>query len=328
MEETPVDPLAADERLVAFGAAVRQSRKLLRLSLRELAQGVGLSASYLSSIECGRNPTTGRPPQPSVGAVDRLCDILKLERAAIFSRGLHRHDHHPGCEHVLLFRLDDRRDGLQEISRRMTNGMVGHWLCIVDPNTEPEPTEDFHAWSWPYRSGPYPGDYLEVERITEALALRAVDLKDRMGSDSYGVIIADCSSVMRWVVNPDAEVDYEEEWCQRSGGALAAVLGGEPAVNMCVYHQKDFEALSQRVDRLNSVLRLIDTHERVAAVLQDGMIVEGSQAVLEILRENRPDSVSSAAWRTISSALASRQTERAMPHLHAKPVPAGPVTSA
>ena len=207
----------------------------------------------------------------------------------------------------------------------MTNGMVGHWLCIVDPNTEPEPTEDFHAWSWPYRSGPYPGDYLEVERITEALALRAVDLKDRMGSDSYGVIIADCSSVMRWVVNPDAEVDYEEEWCQRSGAALGAALGNEPVVNMCVYHQKDFEALSQRVDRLNSVLRLIDTHERVAAVLQDGTIVEGGQAVVEILRENRPDSVSSAAWRTISSALASRQTERTASHLHPRPTPAEPV---
>lgn len=306
MPETSMDLLAEDARLIAFGEAVRQQRKLQRLSLRALAQSVGLSASYLSSIECGRNPTTGRPPQPSVGAVDRLCELLKLDRAAIFSHGAHRHDHHSGCEHVLLYRLDERRDGLHEISQRMTGGTVAHWLCIVDPNTEAEPTEGFHAWSWPYRSGPYPGDYLEVERIVDALASRAVGLKDRVGSDSYGVIIADCSSVMRWVVNPDAEVDYEEEWCQRSGDALSATLGSEPAVNMCVYHQRDFEAMSQRLDRLNSVLRLIDTHERVAAVLQDGTVVEGSQAVFEILRENRPDSVSSAAWRTISAALASR----------------------
>jgi len=85
---------------------------------------------------------------------------------------------------------------------------------------------------------------------------------------------------------------------------------------MCVYHQKDFEAMSQRVDRLNSMLRLIDSHERIAAVLQDGTIVEGSQAVFEILRENRPDSVSSAAWRTISTALASRQTGRGASHPH------------
>lgn len=306
MPETSMDLLAEDEKLVAFGAAVRRQRKLQRLSLRALAKSVGLSASYLSSIECGRNPTTGRPPQPSVGAVDRLCELLRLDRAAIFSLGADRHTHHHGGEHVLLYRLDERRDGLREISRQMTGGTVAHWLCIIDPNTEAESADGFHAWSWPYRSGPYPGDFLEAERIVDALALRAADLKDQVGGASYGVIIADCSSVMRWVVNPDAEVDFEEEWCQRSGDALRATLGSDPAVNMCVYHQRDLEALSQRLDRLNSVLRLIGSHDRIVAVLGDNTIVEGSQAIIEILRENRPDSVSSAAWRTISAALAGR----------------------
>ena len=299
-----------DERLVAFGEAVRERRKQRKLSLRYLAQEVGLSASYLSSIECGHNPTTGRPPEPSAVAVDRICEVLDLDRTAIFAHPDHRPHKGHGCEHVLLYRLDERRDRLEEISREMTNGAVAHWLCIVDPNTQAEPTDRFHSWSWPFRSGPYPGDYLEGARIVEALASHAVGLRESVGNNSYGLIIADCSSVMRWVVNPDAEVEFEEEWCDQSGSALGAAFGQEPALNMCVYHQKDFEALAQRVDRLTSLLRLFDTHERIAAVLQNGMIVEGNRAVFEILRENRPDSVSSAAWRMIATAIADQNGER------------------
>lgn len=299
------EDITEEDGLIAFGAALRQRRKERGLSLRRLAEAVGLSASYLSAIECGRNPTTGRPPQPSATAVDRLCETLGLDRTAIFAPA----PACAGCEHVLLYRLDARRDGLEALARQLGGNRAASWLCIVDPNTRPEPGARFHAWTWPFRAEPYPDDYLEGPRIVAALAGQAARHKAEIDG-SYGVIIADCSSVMRWVANPDAEVEFEDEWCALSGTALAGVLGQPPALNICVYHQRDFEGMAQRVDRLALLLRLFETHERIAAVLADGSVVEGPQAMREILRENRPDSVSGVAWRMIAAAIAGQRQAR------------------
>lgn len=305
-----------EDRLVAFGAQIRGRRKALRMSLRELAQRVGLSASYISSIECGRNPTTGRPPQPSAGAVDHLCAVLGLDRGSALAGPAPADAHAQGaphacggdghCEHVLLYRLDDRRDGLEPIARRLAGNRVEQWLCVNDPATEPRSADGFHAWNWPFLSGPYPGEYLDVRRIVAALAAEAEARKAALHGRSYGVVIADCSSVMRWVVNPDAEVEFEDIWCAESAAALKAVVGHEPAINICVYHQLDFEALAQRLDRLTMLLRLFETHGRIAALRADGTLVEGREAVAAILREHRPSSVTSTAWRMISGAVAAQ----------------------
>lgn len=305
-----------DDRLIAFGALVRKGRKALRLSLRELAGRVGLSASYLSSIERGLNPTTGRPPQPSAGAVDNLCAVLGLDRGTALAgpgpagAAAHHRAHGGGCggdcEHVLLYRLDERRDGLEAIVRRLGGDRVTEWLCVADPATEPTPADGFHAWVWPFLSAPYPGEYLDVRRIVAALAVEAEKRKASLHGRSYGLVIADCSSVMRWVVNPDAEIAFEDEWCAQSAAALNAVVGHDPAINICVYHQLDFEAMAQRLDRLTMLLRLFETHGRIVALRADGTLVEGREAVAAILREHRPSSVTSTAWRMISGAVAAR----------------------
>lgn len=298
-----------DSRLIAFGAAVRQRRKALHLSLRELAQRVGLSPSYLSSIELGRNPTTGRPPQPSAGAVDQLCAVLGLDRSTVLTGPADHGACHSGCEHVLLYRLDERRDGLEAVVRRLGGETVSQWLCIVDPATDPRPGDGFHSWTWPFRAMPYPSEYLETRRIVEALAAEARTRRDVLQGRSYGVAIADCSAVMRWVVNPDAEVEFEDEWCTESSAALAAEVGHEPGINICVYHQLDFEAMAQRLDRLTMLLRLFESHGRIVALHADGALVEGREAVAAILHENRPPSVSSTAWRTIAGAVAAQMGE-------------------
>lgn len=299
-----------NDRLIAFGAAIRQRRKALRISLRELAQRVGLSASYISSIECGRNPTTGKPPQPSAVAVDHLCETLGLDRTTVFGSPAYLHNHndtcHRSCQHILLYRLDERRDGLEAIVKRLAGGRASQWLCIVDPATEPVAGEGFHAWTWPFLAAPYPSEYLDPRRIVEALSHEAGKHRTSLRDNSYGIVIADCSAVMRWVVNPDAEVEFEDEWCAQSAAALNAEVGHDPAVNICVYHQLDFEAMAQRLDRLTMLLRLFETHGRIAALRADGLLVEGREAVAAILHENRPSTVSSTAWRTIAAAVAAQ----------------------
>ena len=66
--------------LEAFGRRVRDQRTRLGLSVRALASKAGISAAYVTSIEVGRNPTTGKPPAPSIQVVRRLAAALELAR--------------------------------------------------------------------------------------------------------------------------------------------------------------------------------------------------------------------------------------------------------
>lgn len=298
-----------DKRLTEFGQAVRERRKAHRLPLRELAGRVGISPSYLSSIEVARNPATGRPPQISATVAERLCEALGLDwipaaRAEAAMR-------HGCCDHVLLYRLDRRRDELGVLARRIFGERVANWLCIEDPGVKAATTEGFHAWNWPFSSEPYPDVILDGSRIVTALEREAMQRRDAVGEAPYGLIIADCSAVMRWVVNPDAEIDYEEEWCAASDPALRRVFGRGPAVNVCVYHQMDIEVLAGRIDVLDALLRLLRHHDTVIAVRPDGSIREGTAAIMAILEENRPAGISTSVWRTFAAALAA---SREMPH--------------
>lgn len=291
-----------DRRLTEFGRAVRERRKARRMPLRELAAQVGISPSYLSSIEVARNPATGRPPQISATVAERLCGTLGLDwipaprPAAAGAHGC--------CDHVLLYRLDRRRDALSALAPRIFGERVATWLCIEDPSVRAADAEGFHAWNWPFRAEPYPDEVLDGDRIVAALEREAMRRRDAVGEAPYGVIIADCSAVMRWVVNPDAEIDFEAEWCASSEPVLRRAFGRGPAVHVCVYHQADIEVLAGRIDVLDGLLRLLRHHDTVVAVRPDGGIRHGAAAIMAILEENRPAAVSTTAWRTLAAALA------------------------
>ena len=53
------------EDLVGYGKAVRQARQAAAMTVRELANRIGISYAYVSIIELGVNPTTNKPAKPS-----------------------------------------------------------------------------------------------------------------------------------------------------------------------------------------------------------------------------------------------------------------------
>jgi transcriptional regulator with XRE-family HTH domain len=61
-----------------FGAAVRQHRKLLRLSQEDLADRAGLDRTYVSGVERGtRNPT--------LEVMQRIADALGADLDVVFA---------------------------------------------------------------------------------------------------------------------------------------------------------------------------------------------------------------------------------------------------
>lgn len=58
--------------LIAFGERLRELRTAAGLSVRELADEVGISSSYLRVLETGENPKTKKPSRPSIQLVENL----------------------------------------------------------------------------------------------------------------------------------------------------------------------------------------------------------------------------------------------------------------
>lgn len=294
---------AAEARLFEFGKQVRERRKALRMSIRGLAKACDISASYVSAIESGRNPATGRPPEPSIGVVERLCTELNI------SRSVFNVDSTPcvsACahNHALLYRLDDGKAELKDILKSAFASEVDQWVCISDPRQIQRSDETMISWHWPFGSMPYPDTFLVPDRIETALEEHVVANAEKIKSENFGLVIADCSAVMRWMVNPEAEVDYEERWIQRSTEIFERLFGTAPKVNVCVYSHRDIEALSKQIDVLNTILTLFFTHSQTFAVDANGTVLSGHAAVNAVLADSRPSGVSSSAWRKICAAIA------------------------
>lgn len=290
-------------RLIEFGQKVRERRKLLRLSIRKLAEESLISPSYLSAIESGRNPATGRPPEPSIGVVERLTCALGIS-GHVFA------EEAPPCaagcdeSHVLLYRLDDDSKELTELLSEALGGEVKQWLCVADPRRAQESSDSFIAWQWPFGNLPYPDTFLVPDRIGDALETQVKALKRRVTALDYGLVIADCSAVMRWMINPEAEVDYEHRWLERSTEILERHIGRKPRANVCVYLHRDLEALEGKIDVLDAILSLFASHARTFVVDRAGEVLSGPEAVTAVLAESRPSGISSTAWRTLCGAAA------------------------
>lgn len=70
-----------------FGALIRNRRQALHLSAAAVARAVGITPAYLSMLETGRNPTTKRPPKPSIDVAARLAAVLDLDVSELTGAG-------------------------------------------------------------------------------------------------------------------------------------------------------------------------------------------------------------------------------------------------
>lgn len=294
-----------EQTLLSFGRRVRERRRARRLSVRALARAAEISPSYLSSIEAGRNPTTGRPPEPSVMVVERIARHLGLEIADLSPTATAGE----ACghqDHVLLYALGPR-DGVLEALRERFAARVDVWLYIADPRDDPAAlprAADVIAWRWTFGSDPYPDEFLVPSRIAVALEREVRRHEARLAGRRVGLVIADCSAVMKWMVNPESEIDFEPQWAERATSVVREVSGGPPSVNVCVYQHRDIEALSAKIDTLDSLLRLIASHGMVLVSDTKGVVLAGPPAVQAALQECRPPGIAASTWRTLAAAAA------------------------
>jgi transcriptional regulator with XRE-family HTH domain len=291
---------------VAFGRLVRERRLARGLSVRAAAAAARLSPSYLVAIESARNPSTGAPPRPSVAVLRRLARALGLaaEELGAIMPGVA--DVGPG--HVLLYRFDDGPALDSRTLESLAHGRVDQWLYIADPrypNPVPGDDADTLRWSWPFGAPPYAETFLVPEHIIEALSATATTLATRVRHGArLGLMIDDCSAVMRHVVNPETEVLLESSWVERASAAIADTIGRPPLVLVCAYRHDDLEALAGRIDVLDTVMRLIGAHADVVTLDADGGLHTGAEAIEGLLASCRPVGAATGAWRRIAAAAA------------------------
>ena len=118
-----------------------------------------------------------------------------------------------------------------------------------------------------------------------------------------GLLIADCSAVMRRVQNAEAEVALERRWDSEVRRIWAEHLHGPPAVDVCFYRHADVEALGLSIDQLATALELARQHDLVILLDGDGTVA-GPPAVRRILERARPAGVGAGAWRELAAAAA------------------------
>jgi len=306
--------VSVDEVLDA-GRRVRERRQALGLSVRQLAERANLSPSYISAIEVGKNPSTGRPTVPSRRVLESLSKALGLTLAGFGGTHSDAPASHAVHDHTLIYTLGNRRGDALPVARRLYGESVSHWICICDPrNTTPmfpddavsEP--DVTRITWPFGSSVYPDEFLVPDRIPQGLAQELEINRNALSDEDVGVIIEDCSAVMRWMVNPESEVEYETVWPEKVCRCFHDALGTEPAANICVYNHADIEPLSHRIDVLNTILDLIQTHESLVCVDTDDRLEVGNRAATRILSEVRPAGVSVNAWHALATASAQSLT--------------------
>ncbi len=283
---------------------------MLGLSVRALAARAAISPAYVTAIETANNPSTGRPPVLSLAIVQRLADALELDVAALIGRA-----EAPSIDgaHVLAYVVSLPTGGILEALDAKYGAVVDHWLHIVDPRAaEEEPGSRATSRRFALGAHPYATPDLDPDALLEALDRELAALAPNLQGQRVGLLIADCSAVMRYLRDASTEVDVEASWHDRVSRIWHARLGAPPAINVCAYHRDDIAALGLTIDQLETALDLISHHDRV--LLIDGRETHsGVPAIRRILAEARPAGASSGAWERLTNAAARKLGESDQP---------------
>jgi transcriptional regulator with XRE-family HTH domain len=297
-----------------LGGILRLRREQLGLSIRETADRIGISPSYLVGLEHGHNPSTGRAPVPSppiLAAIARVFDIQLTTLLEVVGAPASR------SAHLLLYQTGAGHPSPLKAAQLLFAGHVDSWIEIVDPRR-------------PAGGDSMPNDVLVMKRrpLSWARSGRAVfstrralanlsellaELPRTKPHPRLGIVFGANSAVMRSIDNPNDVLESETTWEDDVATRCRSALGIEPAANVCVYRQADVQEVSSGLDPLAIVLRLIETHPHVAVQERSGAVMTGPAAIETILAAARPGGISSETWESVARAAAVGLARAAMP---------------
>ncbi len=292
-----------------LGAEIRDRRLQLGLSVRALAVRADISPAYVTALETGNSPSTRRPPAPSLAIVRRLAAALDLELEALIRAGDPvRPDH---GAHVLVYVAVPPPGGLLATLDAALGTDVDHWLHLADPRrTGDDDPARATTRRFAFGAYPYATPYLDPDALVDALDREVAALATAHRGERVGLLIADCSAVMRYLQDATAEIALEASWHQHVQRIWQEHLGSVPAVDVCAYDRDDLAALGLTIDQLATALELIRCHDQALVIDGDGTVA-GAAAIRRILDDARPTGASRAGWQQLTAAAA--QTLAAIP---------------
>jgi transcriptional regulator with XRE-family HTH domain len=284
-----------------LGGILTRRRRELGLSMREAARRIGISPSYLVALEQGRNPSTGRAPVPSPPILGAIGRVLDIELATLLD--VSGAPTSPSA-HLLLYQVGAGSESPLEAARRFFAGQVDDWIEIVDPRRSDEtesPRDDVLVTKrQPLISEPV----FESSRVLGALSDVLAEAPHAKPHRRLGIVFGANSALLRAVENTPALLESEATWEKDVESVFRAVLGVEPAANVCVYREADIQELAARLDPLAAVVSLIQTHPHVAVQEPGGAVTIGPAAIEIILAAARPAGASSHTWEALMRAAA------------------------
>jgi transcriptional regulator with XRE-family HTH domain len=288
-----------------LGGILRRRREQLGLSMREAARRIGISPSYFVALEQGRNPSTGRAPVPSPPILAAIGRVLDIELATLLdASGAPR----SSSVHLLLYQTGTGHQSPLEAARGLFAGRVDAWIEVVDPrgsdDAETAPADVLIRRRRPLISARSGSLVFETPLALAALSDVLAEAPRLDPRPRIGIVFGANSAVLRSIENPPALLESETTWEHDVGAEFRAVLGVEPAGNVCVYREADIQELAGRLDPLATVLSLIQTHPHVAVQEGSGAVTIGPAAIETMLAAARPPAVSSETWESLARAAA------------------------
>lgn len=287
----------------SFGVEIRDRRLDLGLSVRALAGRAGISPAYVTALETANNPSTGRAPVPSLAIVSRLADALKVDLGTLVGTRGSQAESAQGA-HVLVYVLEPPPAGLLATVDELLGADIDHWLHVADPrgagadDRARATTHRFALGTYPYAT-----TQLAPADLVSALDHEVAALAPSYAGRAVGLLISDCSAVMRYLQNAASEIELEAEWHHHVERIWATRLAAPPPVDVCAYVHADVAALGLTIDQLATALELINHHDRVI-VLDGPATTSGAPAIRRILDQVRPMGTSRAAWHHLTAAAA------------------------
>lgn len=237
-----------------FATWLRAARSARQWSTRDVARKAGISQPYVVALEAAVASPAGRAPVPTVNVVAALAATFDADPLDVLRLVLR-----PAPRHVLLV-VDGTTDSPADLVRRATRGSS---------------TESVHDIRLHRRSM---REY-RPDAVAHLLDVELGHIADHVEGQHIGLVFGEVSTVMSYVSNPEALVEFESRWKDLVVDA-ARTVGAHATWNVCVYQA---DALRQQHAATPTLDFLVHHHDE-HWYARGARVVAGDDALRRIRR--------------------------------------------